>query len=339
MINELVSFRDKLSAGKTAYDKNELDLLAVQFDSILNSVVNRVTNEIDNELVIQLNEIFHLILVSGFSRDFSNTLDKEIYFLFGVMLEKSLSFKPDNHEYKNLTYSYLDLFRYSSFLQKIYDEQRWNNLVAGLINKSNFNLFRLFHQRLEIYSDKTLFKIIRGNTEINFSWLSCAMLIDNYSSALIQNFYSINEENAKVAFLLENGIEMALLDIACLTSGIVNVMIPANSVPDHIIYILNKTQASIIFIEDEKQLFKIKSVKKELTFLKKAILMNGICSEDWVVSFEEFLDYNKGDKSFLNERRNRIEINDLATIMFTSGTTGEPKGIMFSQMNIVYKRF
>ena len=91
--------------------------------------------------------------------------------------------------------------------------------------------------------------------------------------------------------------------------------------------------------KDEKQLFKFKSVKKELTFLKKAILMNGICSEDWVVSFEEFLDYNKGDKSFLNERRNRIEINDLATIMFTSGTTGEPKGIMFSQMNIVYKRF
>lgn len=339
MINELVSLRDKLSAGKTAYDKNELDLLAVQFDSILNSVVNRVTNEIDNELVIQLNEIFHLILVSGFSRDFSKTLDKEVYFLFGAMLDKSLPSRPDNHEYKNLTYSYLDLFRFSSFLQKIYDEQRWNNLVAGLINKSNFNLFRLFHQRLEIYSDKTLFKIIRGNTEINFSWLSCAMLIDNYSSALIQNFYSINEENAKAAFLLENGIEMALLDIACLTSGIVNVMIPANSVREHIIYILNKTQASIIFIEDEKQLFKIKSAKMELTFLKKVILMNGICSEDWVVSFEEFLNDNKGDKSFLNERRNRIEINDLATIMFTSGTTGEPKGIMFSQMNIVYKRF
>lgn len=339
MINELVSLRDKLSAGKTAYDKNELDLLAIQFDSILNSVVNHVTNEIDNELVIQLNEIFHLILVSGFSRDFSNTRDKEIYFLFGVMLEKSLSLKPDNLEYKNLTYSYLDLFRFSSFLQKIYDEQRWINLVAGLISKSNFNLFRLFHQRLEIYSDKTLFKIIRGNTDINFSWLSCAMLIDNYSSALIQNFYSINEENAKAAFLLENGIEMALLDIACLTSGIVNVMIPANSVPNHIIYILNKTQASIIFIEDEKQLFKIKSVKWELTFLKKAILMNGICNEDWVVSFEEFLDYNKGDKSLLNERRNGIKINDLATIMFTSGTTGEPKGIMFSQMNLVYKRF
>lgn len=339
MINQLVSLRDKLSAGKTAYDKNELDLLAVQFDSILKSVVNHVTKEIDDELVIQLNKVFHLTLISGFSRDFSNTLDKEIYFLLGKMLEKSLSLKPDNHEYKKITYYYLDLFRFSSFLQKIYDEQRWNDLIAGLIKKSNFNLFQLFHQRLEIYPDKTLFKIIRGNTETNFSWQSCSILVDNYSSALIQIFYSISEENPKVAFLLENGIEMALLDIACLTSGIVNVMIPANSVREHIIYILNKTQASIIFIEDEKQLLKIKSIKKELVYLKKAILMNGICSEDWVVSFEEFLDSNKVDKSLLKERRNEIDINDLATIMFTSGTTGEPKGIMFSQMNIVYKRF
>lgn len=339
MTNELVALRDKLSAGKTAYDKNELDLLAIQFNSTLTSLANYCKDEIDNELVVHLNEIFRSIIVSGFSKVFSITLDKEIYFQFGVMLRKSLTSKPDQLKFKKLTHLYLDLFRFSSFLQKIYDEQRWNNLIAVLITESNFNLFRLFHQRLEIYSDKTLFKIIRGSTEVNFSWTSCSALIDSYSSALIQNFYTGGEENPKVAFLLENGIEMALLDIACLTSGIVNVMIPANSVSEHIIYILNKTQSAVIFIEDEKQLFKIRSLKKELTYLKKIILMNGVCSEDWVISFEEFLDSNKSDKSFLNERRNRININDLATIMFTSGTTGEPKGIMFSQKNIVYKRF
>lgn len=339
MIDELITLRDKLSAGKTAYDKSEIASLAVRFNSILQLSVNQLSTESDVEIVIFLNEIFHLILVTGFSKDFANTLDKEIYFPFGISLEKSLSLKSDHLEIKKLAHHYLDLFRFPSFLQTIYDEQRWGNLIVELINKSNFNLFRLFHQRLEIYSDKTLFKIVRGNMETNFLWRSCSELVDNYSSALIQNLVSINDEYGKVAFLLENSIEMALLDIACLTSGIINVMTPANSVREHIVYILNKTQSSIIFLEDEKQLIKIKSIRNELTHLKKAILMNGFCSEGWVISFEEFLDCNQSDKSLLNERRNKIDINDLATIMFTSGTTGEPKGIMFSQKNIIYKRF
>jgi long-chain acyl-CoA synthetase len=55
---------------------------------------------------------------------------------------------------------------------------------------------------------------------------------------------------------------MALLDLACLTGGIVNVMIPGNSVNEHIRFILKQSKASVLIAHDEKQLSKIKIIEE-----------------------------------------------------------------------------
>ena len=77
-----------------------------------------------------------------------------------------------------------------------------------------------------------------------------------------------------------------------------------------------------------------------MKYLKKVILLRGTSAEDWVISFKEFIESAKSiSLDELNEISKKIQMNSIATIMYTSGTTGEPKGIMFSQMNIIYKRF
>ncbi|MFC2094185.1 GNAT family N-acetyltransferase, partial [Bacteroidota bacterium] len=187
---------------------------------------------------------------------------------------------------------------------------------------------------------KPLFKVIKGNTLDEVSWDNAKINVDDYA----RSFYSlIKDEEAdsvKIAFLLENSPQMPLLDLACLTSGMVNIMIPANSVTAHISFILNQTKSPLLILHDEKQLAKVKSIKNELTHLKKVILLYGTSAEDWVISFNEFTESGKGvNKDELNALKKKIRMNSLATIMYTSGTTGEPKGIMFSQMNIIYKRF
>ncbi|MBT8380956.1 MAG: AMP-binding protein, partial [Ignavibacteria bacterium] len=160
-------------------------------------------------------------------------------------------------------------------------------------------------------------------------------IVKKYQQALFSELAQASSANnkSKIAFLLDNCIEMALLDLACLTGGIENVMIPANSVTEHIRFILKQSEASILIVHDEKQLSKIKSIKNELQ-LKKVILLKGNSSEEWVTSFAHFLSSAKE-----NNVDHDIEMDALATIMYTSGTTGEPKGIMFSQTNIIYKRF
>ncbi|MEE9448979.1 MAG: AMP-binding protein, partial [Ignavibacteriaceae bacterium] len=209
-----------------------------------------------------------------------------------------------------------------------------------MILHSNYTIRTLFNQRVRDYRNKPLFRVIKGNTVSDLSWSRTAELVNNYARSFNALLKGENEENGKVAFLLENCPEMAMLDIACLTSGVLNLMIPANSVPEHISFILNQTKAAVVIAQDEKQLAKLKSVKNELHHLKKIILLIGSSPDDYVISFEEFLSGAKeADESLTEKLLEQVKPISLATIMYTSGTTGEPKGIMFSHMNIIYKRF
>ncbi|MCZ7614892.1 MAG: AMP-binding protein [Ignavibacteriaceae bacterium] len=283
-----------------------------------------------------LHKIFVAAAQPDFAKQFMGDVDSETFYLFGEFLVNES--EKYNQNLKPLIHEYLNLFRFPSLLRRIYDEKqlrsgsdgRWESLIRELIVKSNYTTKILFDQRLRDYGKKTLFKVINGNSVKEYSWETSVKIINSYRNSL----YQIITKEEKVAFLLENCLEMALLDLACLTGGIVNVMIPGNSVTEHIRFILQQSKASVLIAHDEKQLSKIKSIKNELPELKIVILLEGNSSEDWVISFEEFLDSSK-ETSATFERRT----DDLATIMYTSGTTGEPKGIMFSQMNIVYKRF
>ncbi|HQJ45743.1 MAG TPA: AMP-binding protein, partial [Ignavibacteriaceae bacterium] len=309
-------------------------------------------NDLINDLLIELNSvtknnnlnqpvisevwlsILNGLVAGGFSDDIMNSMDKDLFFDFGNYLASGLVNSNDKTD--SIIHSYLNLFRYSSFLQKIYDERRWDKLIKSLIDKSSYTFDVLFNQRVDQYKKKNLFRIIKDRHTIDYTWQKTSEIVSDYSLSIQKLLFEIENENKFTAFLLENSFDMAMLDLACLTSGIVNVMIPANSVSEHIQFILNQTKAPILFADDEKQLAKIRSIKNDTPYLKTVILIKGNAAEDWVISFEEFkaLSFHQNK---LNE--SNIKPDSLATIMYTSGTTGEPKGIMFSHTNIVYKRF
>ena len=264
-------------------------------------------------------------------------LTPEKFYPFGFYLTNQKNYAG---HIDKIIHNYLDLVRLPSFMSKISYDTKWERLILDLIIKSNFTLYNLLNLRVALYGNKILFRKIQGKSEIKYRWADTANLVAEYFNALNLLMISENSENAKVAFLLENSFEMVILDLACLTSGVTNIMIPANSVSQHISFILNQTMAPILLVHDDKQLAKVKEVKNELKYLKKVVLVNGNSSEDWVVSFSEFLAVS-GEDIITNWEKTGagVNINDTATIMYTSGTTGEPKGILFSQLNIIYKRF
>jgi len=326
ILDNIFSIADKFITGLTSFGKKDVSEQLDSFAETLRQIPlekRSLTKEESDALL----RIFIAAAKPAFAKQFMNEIDTDVYFSFGKFLNEQLD---KNSSVKNLTHEYLNLFRFPSLLRRIYEQQKWEPLIHELVTKSNYNTNILFNQRLRDYKDKTLFKVIKANTVTEYSWQKSVGIINNYRKA----FYSLISENEKVAYLLENCLEMALLDLACLTGGIVNVMIPGNSVTEHISFILNQSKASLLVAHNEKQLSKIKSIKNELPDLKTVVLLEGNSSEDWVISFDEFLNSGK-EMSTVFER----DIDELATIMYTSGTTGEPKGIMFSQTNIVYKRF
>ncbi len=144
-----------------------------------------------------------------------------------------------------------------------------------------------------------------------------------------------------MAILSENRLEMALTDLACLTTGIVNVMIPATATETEVGYILEHSGAGTVIVSNSVQL-------KKVVAHREAAGASSTSSPSTAPPHGRAgcpqLRRGAGTRTeispkILGERRASVSIADLATVMYTSGTTGRPKGIRFSQRNIVFKRF
>ena len=360
ILENIISVTEKFISGLTAFGKKDISEQLESFAETLKQIPQEKKN-LTEEQAEALLKIFVAASKPEFAKQFVSEIDKEVFYNFGKYLISQIAKRVGKTD--EITHEYLNLFRFPSFLRRIYDEpliaedslaekekgfafsyahSGWENLVYDLVIKSNYDTKILFEQRVRDYKSKPLFKVIKGSSFTEYSWEKTYQIVQKYKQAL----YSVLSESPassrlnateprheKVAFLLDNCLEMALLDLACLTGGIVNIMIPANSVTEHIRFILKQCNASVLIVHDEKQLSKIKLLKNELE-LKKVILLKGNSSEEWVICFSEFLNSAKEYQADFE-----IDMNSLATIMYTSGTTGEPKGIMFSQTNIIYKRF
>lgn len=325
-ILSLEEIKEQFFAGKSSLEKDEIAPLLKSLQIQVNSIIEKG----DDRKTDLLEEIFSSAFSSDLADDLMEDFDPELYFKLGEWL------RSDSNKRIKVIHEYLNLFRLPALLRKIYDDEKWEQLILDLILISNYNVDLLINQRTRDYKNKTLFNVLKRDTT-SVNWQQAVNLIEQYSLSLLS---LIENKNTKVAFLLENSLEMALLDLACLSSGIVNVMIPANSVSDHIEFILNQTKAEFVLIQDEKQLLKIKSLKKNLPHLKKGVLLKGSSAEDWIITSDELKSLsNKIEKNVLKERKENIKQDETATIMYTSGTTGEPKGIIFTQTNIIYKRF
>ncbi|MBZ0180003.1 MAG: GNAT family N-acetyltransferase [Melioribacteraceae bacterium] len=322
--------QQKISAGKSALEETEVLPLCQSINELLVEIDHKIISD-SKTAAESILHIFYDLHPSGLIYEIAQNVSVETAFNFGKLLLEQSGANVSNNLIGQISIEYLELIRQPEFLTRIYGEERWEDLTLQLIINSNLTLKKLFDQRRRIYDTKTLFNLIRGKNITKISWQKSFYQIDEILAAVSG---VISTPGSKVAFLTDNSIKMAFCDLACLYSGIVNVMIPANSVPQHISYILNQTEAELLFVTDEKQLSKVKSIKSELIFLKNVVMFEGSSVEKWVMSFTEFLEFSK-QKKVIQE----IGLNDVATIMYTSGTTGEPKGIMFSNLNLVYKRF
>ncbi|NLT51704.1 MAG: GNAT family N-acetyltransferase [Ignavibacteria bacterium] len=330
--------REAFLWSSASHKKEQISEIVFCFDEFLKEIITKNLFKEKNDSFITAIDIFSFAIPSHLAYPVMEKANVETYYQLGEYL---LKIKPDYSEMLNhFIYSYLNLFRLPQFLTKIRNERRWDDLIDKLIVASNFTFSRLFEQRVNDYQKKNLLRVLKGKREISYSWEETDQIIKKYSSNLKSLLESIGQPDGYVSFLLENSPEMAFFDLGCLYSGIINIMIPANSVAKHAGMILDETKSPVIIVDDEKQLAKIKTIKNDVKSLKKVILLEGTSAEEYVISFEEFLKSapEKEIKRNLQKEKN-INVLDTATIMYTSGTTGEPKGIVFSYHNIVYKRF
>jgi long-chain acyl-CoA synthetase len=140
--------------------------------------------------------------------------------------------------------------------------------------------------------------------------------------------------NDRVAILAENRPEWTIADFAILLSGAVTVPIYATLTAGQISYLLRHSGAKTAFVSSSIQLAKLQSIQPE-TFVENIILMDEPSQQSSGLSMQALM--NAGPEQRVPELdalARAITPDDLATIIFTSGTTGVPKGAMLTHGNI-----
>ncbi len=139
----------------------------------------------------------------------------------------------------------------------------------------------------------------------------------------------------RVMVLCDTRPEWHMMDIAVLDLGAVNVPIYGTLTPEQVAYQVQDSGARVAVAEDAEQMAKFLEVRDRCPNLAHLLQLEGERAAG-VLALEELMSAAKdGAGVRFWERAARIDEDDLATIVYTSGTTGEPKGVMLTHRNIV----
>ncbi|MDC1133107.1 AMP-binding protein [Candidatus Pelagibacter sp.] len=190
------------------------------------------------------------------------------------------------------------------------------------------NLLELFFDRYQLENKNEIFLQSLKNEKSNFTWKQTFDAIQNLSLFLDQ--YIIT--NDRCLLISENRPEWLISDLSIMLSKGITVPAYTTYVERDYEFLINDCKPSVIIASDAIQLKKINTIIKKYSFIKKVISFENI--KDKNVTFIEEI-FNKTYKQEKNFKEIGLSRKDISCIIYTSGTQGNPKGVMLSHGGIL----
>jgi long-chain acyl-CoA synthetase len=163
------------------------------------------------------------------------------------------------------------------------------------------------------------------------TWQEMSDIVSRWQQGLENE--NLNEGD-RVAIQLKNSIEWIAFEQAALGLGLVVVPLYVDDRADNVGYILHDAGVKVLLVNDDRDWADLSKHVDEKSSLKRVICLSSLKEEtndSRVISVKQWL---PGETRRLPERGG--DPDALASIVYTSGTTGRPKGVMLSHQNILF---
>ncbi|WP_240475281.1 AMP-dependent synthetase/ligase [Vulgatibacter incomptus] len=203
------------------------------------------------------------------------------------------------------------------------------------------NVVRMLLDRAAIEPKAIATRFKQGGAWRSLSWEELVARTRTISDGLIA--LGVQPDD-RIALVASTRVEHSLSTAGAFAARAVAVPIYQSFLASEVEYILRDSGSSLVFVENETQLAKVRGSRAALPELRKAILMDGEVSPsdaDWVIPLTELERMGKEaggrEPDAFDQRCAAIEADRTATLLYTSGTTGNPKGVVLTHRNWCYE--
>lgn len=193
----------------------------------------------------------------------------------------------------------------------------------------------LFAARVQATPDKSAYRQFDSASETwkSWTWKQVSQQVERWRAALIKEGLAPGD---RVAVMLKNCVEWIIFDQAALSLGLITVPLYLDDRPDNAVWIIDNAGARVLLVEGRFQHRKVAEIVSTSKKLERVVsLLPPERLAEWSPQFviaEDWLNAAKGTP--VPERR--VSTDMLASIVYTSGTTGKPKGVMLTHENMLW---